>query len=326
MSNILVTGGCGFKGAVLVPKLIAAGHDVLAVDTMWFGPGFPGQCGAMCADVREPDKFISPWLSDFESTPKKFDTIIHLANIANDPCGNLAPDLTWEISAHGTQVLADAAVKAGVKHFIYASSASVYGISDADRVTEDLPCFPLSVYNRSKLAAERILLSYADKMAVTIIRPATVCGLSPNQRLDVVVNLLTIQALNRGRITVLGGNQHRPNIHIEDITDLYCWLVERPEITGVFNAGAENLTVSNIGDLVKARTHAQVTKQESNDDRSYRLDSSKLAAAGWSPKRTVLQAIDEMVMAHNTGELIETDTAYRVNWLRHMRSEGRAIT
>lgn len=310
--RILVTGGCGYKGSVLVPKLLAAGHDVMNVDVLWFGVHLTrDKSGYLIRrDVREEWCDLSG-----------IDAIVHLASVANDPCGNLNPALTWEISGWGTARLAEAAVRAGVKQFIYASSASVYGIKDEERVTEDLTCVPVSVYNQAKAVAERILLSHAGKMAVQIVRPATVCGLSPRMRLDVAVNLLTIQALNRGKITVLGGEQYRPNIHIGDITDLYCWLLDHPEVTGIFNAGHENLTVMEIAELVAARTNAEVEVKPSNDPRSYRLCSDKLARAGWKPARTVKQAIDEITMAHNVGELIEADHMYSVDW---MRREGIA--
>lgn len=305
--RILVTGGCGYKGAVLVPKLLDAGHEVRVLDTEWFGRPVSAGAETINWDVRNG----LPILPE-----RRVDCIIHLAGVANDPCGNLAPSLTWEVGAYGTAVLADAAVRAGVGHFIFASSASVYGIKDEERVTEDLSCVPVSVYNRAKLAAERILLSHADRMAVTIVRPATVCGLSPNQRLDLVVNTFTMMALNRGRISCLGLDQYRPNIHIEDLTDLYCWLVDRPQITGVFNAGHENLTVREIAEMVAERTNADLEFKPTNDPRSYRLCSDKLAEEGWKPSRTVRQAIDEMVMAHNEGRLIESDEMSRVGWMR----------
>lgn len=315
--KILVTGACGYKGSVLVPKLLAHnGARVIAIDAMWFGDGGltklaanheNGQLLLIDGDIRT---------MDLEHVLKGIDTIIHLASVANDPCANLNPALTWDVIANGTVRLADAAVRAGVKHFIYASSASVYGISDKPNVTEDTPPVPLTVYNQAKYVAERALRGMEQSgMHVTIVRPATVCGLSPAMRTDLVVNLLTMQALNRGKITVLGGKQHRPNIHVEDITDLYCWLLKHP-MNYTLNAGYENLTVSEIAAAVAERTGAEVETRESNDDRSYRLDSDLLATFGWTPKRTVASAIDEIVMAHNTGALIEDDHMSRVNWMR----------
>ena len=191
--RILVTGATGYKGTVLVPKLLAKGHKVVALDTQWFGNYLPSHPNLQIikGDVRQTD------LIDLTG----IDSIIHLASIANDPCGDLDPKLTWEVSALATMQLADKAQRAGIKQFIYASSGSVYGIKDEAQVTEELTLEPISEYNKTKMVAERVLLSYAGDMAVQIVRPATVCGLSARMRLDVSVNMLTMQALTKGKIT-----------------------------------------------------------------------------------------------------------------------------
>ena len=225
----LVTGACGYKGTVLVPKLLAAGHEVTALDTMWFGnflektPGDRKGLTCINGDLRDTS------LLDLTG----YGAIIHLASIANDPCADLNPKLTWDVNVLATMQLADKAVRAGVERFIYASSGSVYGISEEPKVTEELPLLPLSEYNKTKMCAERVLLSYSNEMAVQVVRPATVCGLSPRMRLDVAVNLLTMAALDKRQITVFGGKQVRPNIHIDDITDLYMFMLEHQEVTGV---------------------------------------------------------------------------------------------
>jgi len=233
--KIFVTGACGYKGTVLVPKLLAAGHTVTAFDIMWFGNHLSENPNltVIQGDIRDADKLV---LSGFHA-------VIHLSSVANDPCSDLNPLLTWEISCLATMRLADKAARQGVKHFIYASSGSVYGLKEEPNVTEDLELVPLSEYNKTKMVGERVLLSYIDQMVVQIIRPATVCGLSKRMRLDVAVNLLTMQAISKGEITVLGGDQTRPNIHIDDITDLYVFLLGRPDIQGIYNAGFENISV-----------------------------------------------------------------------------------
>lgn len=231
--KILVTGACGYKGSVLVPKLIAQGHEVVAIDIMWFGNALNPHPGLTIkhGDVR-----------DIDTIPLSgIDAIIHLASVANDPYGDLNPKLTWEISALATMQLADKAARQDTSRFIYASSGSVYGVKEELQVTEDLWLEPISEYNKTKMVAERVVLSYADRMAVQIVRPATVCGFSPRMRLDVSVNLLTMQALTKSKITVFGGGQIRPNIHIDDITDLYLFLLAHPEHRGIYNAGFENL-------------------------------------------------------------------------------------
>jgi nucleoside-diphosphate-sugar epimerase len=306
--KILVTGGCGYKGTVLVPKLLAAGHEVTALDIMWFGCFLKPHRNLtiIAGDVRDIDAI------DLDG----FDAIVHLSSVANDPCGDLDPKLTWEISCLATMQLADKAVRKGIKRFVYASSGSVYGIKDEANVTEDLELKPISEYNKTKMVAERVLLSYADQMSVQIIRPATVCGYSPRMRLDVSVNLLTMQALTREEVTVLGGNQTRPNIHIEDITDLYLFMLEHPEHTGVYNAGFENLSIMEIAERVIEHAPAKITVKESNDPRSYRINSDKLLATGFRPKRSVDSAIKELVHASRAGLLKDEDRFHNLKWMQ----------
>lgn len=308
--NLLVTGACGYKGSVLVPKLLAAGHRVTAFDIQWFGNELPvhDRLTVIAGDVR-----------DVHAVPlEDVDAIIHLASVANDPCGDLDPRLTWEISALATMRLADQAVRKGVRQFIYASSGSVYGVKDEPEVTEDLEPEPLTEYNKTKMVAERVLLSYADQMSVQIVRPATVCGVSPRMRLDVSVNMLTMQALTNGRITVFGGDQVRPNIHIDDITDLYIFLLERPGITGVFNAGFENISIREIAERVARSIPAEIVVTPSNDPRSYRQNSDKLRQAGFSPRKTVDDAIREIVVAYQRGDLKDIDRWHNLKWMQRM--------
>jgi nucleoside-diphosphate-sugar epimerase len=308
--NLLVTGACGYKGSVLVPKLLAAGHRVTAFDIQWFGNELPAhdRLTVIAGDVR-----------DVHAVPlEDVDAIIHLASVANDPCGDLDPRLTWEISALASMRLADQAVRKGVRQFIYASSGSVYGVKDEPEVTEDLEPEPLTEYNKTKMVAERVLLSYADQMSVQIVRPATVCGVSPRMRLDVSVNMLTMQALTNGRITVFGGDQVRPNIHIDDITDLYIFLLERPGITGVFNAGFENISIREIAERVARSIPAEIVVTPSNDPRSYRQNSDKLRHAGFSPRKTVDDAIREIVVAYQRGDLKDIDRWHNLKWMQRM--------
>jgi nucleoside-diphosphate-sugar epimerase len=306
--NIFVTGACGYKGTVLIPKLLAQGHSVTAYDIMWFGNYLTEhpKLTVVRGDIRDADKLdLSP-----------FDSIVHLSSVANDPCSDLNPLLTWEISCLATMRLADKAARQGIKHFIYASSGSVYGLKDEPNVTEDLELVPLSEYNKTKMVGERVLLSYADQMVVQIIRPATVCGLSKRMRLDVAVNLLTMQALSKGEITVLGGEQTRPNIHIDDITNLYVFLLSRPDIKGVYNAGFENISILSIAELVAKHTNATITIQPSNDPRSYRVSSAKLLATGFKPSKTVEDAIKEISAAYKEGLIKDEDRYYNLKWMQ----------
>jgi nucleoside-diphosphate-sugar epimerase len=306
--RVLVTGGCGFKGHVLVPKLLNQGYDVRVVDTQWFGnfhlphPQLEIEIG----DVRQLDKRL------FNGV----DAIIHLASIANDPCGELNPKLTWETSCLATMQLADEAVRQGISQLIYASSGSVYGVKDEPLVTENLRLDPISEYNKTKMVSERVLLSYNDMMSVQIVRPATVCGLSPRMRLDVSVNMLTMQALTKGKITVFGGTQVRPNIHIEDICDLYLFLLENPKHCGIFNAGFENMSILDIARLVQRYVPCDIIVTETNDPRSYRLDSSKLLERHFSPRKTVKDAVIEIIEAYKSGKINDEAHFHNLPWMK----------
>jgi nucleoside-diphosphate-sugar epimerase len=306
--KILVTGGCGYKGHVLVPKLLERGDEVIAFDIQWFGNYLAPHPNltVIKGDVR-----------DIDSVPLAgVDCIIHLSSIANDPCGDLNPQLTWEVSALATMQLADKAKRLGIKRFIYASSGSVYGVKEELQVTEELELKPISEYNKTKMVAERVLLSYQDDMVVQIIRPATVCGYSPRMRLDVSVNLLTMHALSKGKITVFGGDQIRPNIHIDDITDLYLHLIDHPEVTGVYNAGFENISIMDIAKLVTKYVPVEIAVTPSNDPRSYRVNSDKLLATGFKPKKSVEDAIREIIEKYQSGVLKDDEHFYNLNWMQ----------
>jgi nucleoside-diphosphate-sugar epimerase len=261
---------------------------------------------------------------DVDSIPLKgADAVIHLANIANDPGVELNPTLSWEVNVLATQQLADRAVRAGVRQFIYASSGSVYGVKDDPQVTEDLELVPISAYNKTKMVAERVLLSYKDVMQVHCLRPATVCGYSPRMRLDVSVNMLTMQALTNGKMTVFGGDQTRPNIHIHDMVNVYRHFLERPGLpSGCYNAGFENISILEIAQLVAARVPAEIVVSASNDPRSYRQNSDKLMATGFVRQASVATAIGDVVEKFRSGELADNDQWYTVRWMKHLNLQG----
>ncbi|WP_416678731.1 NAD-dependent epimerase/dehydratase family protein [Candidatus Pseudothioglobus sp. Uisw_016] len=312
--KILVTGGCGYKGHVLIPKLLNQGHHVTCFDIQWFGNFLKG---------HDNLTIIKGDIRNIEEIPLNgVECIIHLASIANDPCGDLNPKLTWEVSALATMQLADKAKRVGVKRFIYASSGSVYGIKDEEQVTEDLELEPISEYNKTKMVAERVLLSYQNDMVVQIIRPATVCGYSDRMRLDVSVNLLTMHALSKGKITVFGGDQVRPNIHIDDLTDLYIHLIDNPQITGVYNAGFENISILDIAEMVTKHLPVKIEVTASNDPRSYRVNSDKILATGFKPKKKVENAIIEIIEKFNSGLLKDEEKFYNLKWMQTNKLVG----
>jgi nucleoside-diphosphate-sugar epimerase len=306
--RVLVTGGCGYVGSRLTEALLArTDAEVTCLDTQWFGNWLPTdpRLTVVRGDVRDIDRFdLSP-----------FDTIFHLAGIANDPSAELNPYNSWDVNVLATMRLVDRASRQGVRQFVFPSSGAVYGVRTEPRITEDLDLMPISDYNRTKMVAERVILSYADRMTTTIFRPATVCGCSPRMRLDLTVNLLTMQALTRGTMTVMGGSQVRPNIHIDDLVDLYLFALER-RLAGVYNAAFENLTVFEIAQLIASQVPADISIQGSNDPRSYRLCSDKLLATGFAPKRNVAAAVGELADAYRHGRICDRPEWHNVTWMK----------
>lgn len=309
--KILITGGCGYVGSLLTEALLEAKHEITVVDNQWFGNYLKPNSNLMIikADIRNLD------LIPMENV----DVIIHLANIANDPAVDLNPTLSWEVNVLASQQLAEKAIKNGVKQFIYASSGSVYGVKDEADVTEDLSLVPISVYNKTKMVAERVLLSYRDKINVHCIRPATVCGISPRMRLDVSVNMLAFQALKYKKITVFGGDQTRPNIHIKDMVRVYEHFINNSMIeSGCYNAGFENISILEIAKLVQNKIETEITVSSSNDPRSYRQNSDKLLKTGFVKKYCVEDAIKEIKSAYEKNEIIETDQCYTVKLMKSL--------
>jgi len=309
--NILLLGGCGYVGTVLANELLRLGHHITVVDTMWFGnylkdnPNF----NIINADIRDVDKI------PFDKT----EVVVHLANIANDPTGDLNPKLTWEVNVLASMSLIEKAIANNVKQFIYASSGSVYGVSDEPQVTEELPLVPITDYNKTKMISERVLLSYKDKICVQIIRPATVCGYSPRMRLDLSVNMLTMQALTNKKITVFGGEQTRPNIHIKDLINVYLHFINSGEkFKGIFNAGFENISILDIANKVTCIIPAEIVISESNDPRSYRLNSEKLLSTGFNPILTVNDAIKEIIEMFEQGILKDEEKYYNIKTMKKL--------
>ena len=310
--KILITGGCGYVGTVLTQTLLNEGHEIIVVDTQWFGNYLPDhpRLTMLKQDVRDMDSIHLEGVK----------CILHMANISNDPSVELNPTLSWEVNVLAAQQLADMAIRAGVLQFINASSGSVYGIKEEEHVTEDLTLVPISVYNKTKMVAERVLLSYQDQMQVINIRPATVCGYSPRMRLDVSVNMLTMQALKNGKITVFGGQQTRPNIHIQDLVRVYLHFLKKPELSsGCYNAGFENISILDIAKRVQEKVPSEIIISESNDPRSYRQNSDKLKATGFEKKYFIKDAIDEVIEKYNSGELKDEVQCYNVKWMKHLK-------
>lgn len=310
MKNILITGGTGYVGTLLTETLLAQGYKVTVVDTMWFG------------NYLDEDKnltLIKTNILDIDSIPmENIDTIFHLANIANDPTGDLNSKLTWEVNVLASKLLIEKAIKNQVKQFIYASSGSVYGIKEEKKVTENLDLVPISDYNKTKMISERVFLSYKDKINTVIIRPATVCGYSKRMRLDVSVNMLTMQALANKKITVFGGEQTRPNIHIKDMINVYLHFLNNDTLTGIYNAGFENISILDIAKKVEKHINAEIIITASNDPRSYRLNSQKLLDTGFIPQYGVETAICEIIEKFNNKILKDEEKYYNLKVMKKL--------
>lgn len=305
--NVLVTGGAGYVGSSLVPKLLAAGHKVSVLDLYIYGDVFADLRGnpnlrQVKGDIRDP-KAVAKALEGC-------DAVIHLACISNDPSFELNPELGKTINYDAFRPLVRASKAAGVKRFIYASSSSVYGIKDEDEVTEDLSLEPLTDYSKFKAMCEDVLKEErAPGFTTLVIRPATVCGYAKRLRLDLTVNILTNHAINNGKITVFGGSQKRPNINIEDMSDLYvkCLQYDDATIDGkIFNAGYENHSVAEIAEMVRSAVGngVEIVTQPTDDLRSYRVSSQRIRdELGFVPVHTIEDAVESLVAAFGKGQV-----------------------
>ncbi|MFC1665006.1 NAD-dependent epimerase/dehydratase family protein [Pseudomonadota bacterium] len=306
--RVLVTGGAGYVGSALVPELLLLGHGVRVLDLYLYGEQVFDGCRENAAltevkgDIRD--------LSVVEKALEGCDAVIHLACISNDPSYDLDPDLGKSINYDAFRPLVQAAKRVGVRRFIYASSSSVYGIKDAPNVHEEMELEPLTDYSRFKADCEKILAEFqSDDFTTVSIRPATVCGYAPRQRLDVVVNILTNLAYHKREISVFGGSQLRPNIHIKDMVEAYRVLLAAPKesIAGkVFNAGFENQPVRELAEIVKSVVGDDVNliTTPTDDNRSYHISSTKIKEElGFEAKHTIREAAEDIVAAFEKGLL-----------------------
>ena len=312
--RILILGGCGYIGTKLVQRLILnKKNKVIVYDIQWFGNYLKNKKNLKIikGDIRNiPDKVF-----------KKIDVVVHLANIANDPGVELNNSLSWEVNVLATLDVIEKSIKFKVKKFIFSSSGSVYGIKKDKNVTEKLNLVPISTYNKTKMIAERILFSFKDKINIFSVRPATVCGYSPRMRLDVSVNNLTFQALENNVIKVFGGSQIRPNIHINDLCRIFEHFIYKKKNlkTGVYNAGFENLSIYEIAKKIAKKTKAKIKIiKNTNDPRTYRLNSDKLLKTGFRKNFSVDYAINEIIEVYNEKKIKNNDKFFTVKWMKKL--------
>src|SRR5712671_3370530 len=313
MQNVLITGGAGYVGHLLTPRLLSEGCHVTVYDQLYFGCLLPNSPNlrVIQGDIRDTPKLAEALVGQ--------DAVLHLACISNDASFELDEKLSESINYDCFEPLVIAAKKAGVKRFVYCSSSSVYGVSDSPDVTEDHPLVPLTLYNKFKGMCEPILWKHkADDFTCVVIRPATICGYSPRTRLDLSVNILTNHAVNKGTITVFGGMQMRPNLHIEDMVDAYQLMLTAPhdKIHGqVFNIGFENHSITDLALIVKrvveeeipGRREVNIVTTPSDDNRSYHVNSDKIRRIlDFRAKRTIEDAVRDLSRAFRNHLLNES--------------------
>lgn len=329
--RVFVTGGAGYVGAVLVPRLLAQGYSVRVLDLYFFGEaalagvrGHP-QLEEIRGDIR--DEVL------LRDALPGCDAVIHLACISNDPSFALNPTLGRSINYEAFEPLVRIAKRSGVRRFLYASTSSVYGVSDAPEVTEEHALVPMTDYSRYKALCEPILLAqHGGGFTPVVVRPATICGYSPRQRLDLTVNILTTHAVHAGMITVFGGSQRRPNVHIEDMVDVYELLLRLPAeriAMQVFNAGYQNHSVDELANIVRRvvgeeipdRADVEIVRAPSDDLRSYHICSAKLQRElGFTPQRTIEQAVRDLVGAFGDGKIPDATTDIRYHNVKTMKA------
>ena len=331
LKNVLITGGAGYVGHVLTPRLLARGYKVTVYDILYFGCRLPNDPNltVIQGDIRDTAKLAQAL--------KGQDAVLHLACISNDASFELDEKLSQTINFDCFEPLVVAAKQAGVKRFVYASSSSVYGVSDSPDVTEEHPLLPLTLYNKFKGLCEPLLWKHkAEDFTCVTIRPATVCGYSPRTRLDLSVNILTNHAFNKGVITVFGGNQMRPNLHVEDMVDAYEAVLEAPhdKIHGeVFNIGFQNHSIADLAKMVKKVVEEEMPEHDeirivttpSNDNRSYHVNSDKIhRVLGFAPKRSIEDAVRDLTRAFRNHLLpgsFDDDWYYNVRTMKKLEAK-----
>jgi nucleoside-diphosphate-sugar epimerase len=330
--RVLVTGGAGYAGGILVPQLLKSGYEVVVYDTCYFGKYLPmdnPKFKLIEGDIRDTAKLAEAF--------KGIECVVNLACISNDASFELNENLSTSINLDAFEPMVLAAKAAGVKRFVYASSSSVYGVSESPNVTEDHPLIPLTLYNKYKGMCEPLLQKHADdNFTGVIFRPATLCGYAPRQRLDLSVNILTNHAVNNNKITVFGGAQMRPNLHVQDYCDAVEMFMTAPKEKiqkEIFNIGFQNMSIADLALLVKEVVEEEfpekapigIVTTPSNDNRSYHINSDKVTRVlGFKPKKTIEDAVRDLCIAFKEGKLPDSmndDRYFNVKRLKRIQAK-----
>lgn len=333
MKKIFITGGAGYCGSLLVPTLLNLGHQITVYDIMFFTedylPKSNNNLKIIKGDIRDPKKI--------EYECKDHDIFINLACISNDTSFELDENLSTSINLYAFEPMVLAAKKSGIKRFIYASSSSVYGVSKKKNVTEEHELVPLTLYNKYKGMCEPLLLKHTDEKFIGVIfRPATVCGYAPRLRLDLSVNILTNLAISKEKITVFGGDQLRPNLHVKDYCNAVIALInaEDDKINNqIFNVGYQNLSIKEIAQIVKKvvqinfpeKKHIEIETTKSDDNRSYHINSEKIKnILNFEPKLTIEDAVNDLCKQFKLGKIknsLDNDSFYNVRTLKKINAK-----
>jgi nucleoside-diphosphate-sugar epimerase len=330
--SVLVTGGAGYCGSLLVPQLLARGYRVTIYDIMFFGDHFLPRDNPnltiVKGDIRDAELLAQ--------TAKGHDAFVSLACISNDASFELDEKLSTSVNLEAFEPMVLAAKNAGIKRFVYASSSSVYGVSDKPDVTEDHPLMPLTLYNKYKGLCEPLLRKHTDdKFVGVVFRPATVCGYAPRQRFDLSVNILTNHAVNANKITVFGGSQLRPNLHVRDYCDVVEVFLTAPSEkiqNEIFNVGTQNLSLMQIAHLVRdvvsrefpEKGRVEIVTTPSDDLRSYHINSDKIKRVlGFAPSHSIEEAVHDLCQAFRDGRLpnsMDDDQYFNVRRLKRLKA------
>lgn len=330
--KVLVTGGAGYCGSLLIPQLLNEGYEVTVYDILYFGDYFlpkdNPRLKVVQGDIRDTRKLAAEL--------KGKEAVLNLACISNDASFELDEKLSTTINLDAFEPMVIAAKEAGVQRFAYASSSSVYGVSDKPNVTEDHPLVPLTLYNKYKGMCEPLLFKHTgDNFTGVVFRPATVCGYAPRLRLDLSVNILTNHAVTNNKITVFGGAQLRPNLHVQDYVDLCKTMLSAPKekvANQIFNCGYQNMSISDIALLVKkvveeefpAKKPIEIVSTPGNDNRSYHINSDKiLKVLGFKPKHSIEEAVRDLCRAFRDGKIpnpMADDRYYNVRTLKKLKA------
>jgi len=330
--KIFVTGGAGYCGSLLIPMLLELGHSVTVYDILYFGSDFlpkkNNKLNIVKGDIRDTNKLKNECLNH--------DVFISLACISNDASFELDEKLSTSVNLDAFEPMVLAAKNSGVQRFIYASSSSVYGVSDKKDVTEEHPLVPLTLYNKYKGMCEPLLLKHTNSdFEGVIFRPATVCGYAPRLRLDLSVNILTNHAVSNNKINVFGGSQLRPNLHIKDYCNAVIALInaDSKKIKNqIFNVGYQNLSIRELADIVKKivqknypeKEEIEIITTSSNDNRSYHINSDKIGKIlNFSPKLTIEDAVNDLCKEFKTGKIpnsFDNDNYFNVKKLKKINA------